>query len=256
MSKYLKSAAANNQESIKQIMPTLIRPRRSDYLLMTKSAATSLNDTEDEYGLRTDDSSNMIDFQRALEIVGSQNSTKKQRQSPRVAEVSPTWQSIANTTFAESDRWVFGCKLQKLWPKDSSDSRCQLIVYPDVFVDLGFEEESDAVNEGDSGRWKNSVAGGKRQGSALAVLPLLQVMGATVTTHLHHGVTHILCELRSKKILKWTSVLPRSVFADSKSGSVLHERLFSLEESATIGGRDGINVMLVSPEWVEEQWNE
>lgn len=91
-------------------MPTLIRPRRSDYLLMTKSAATSLNDTEDEYGLRTDDICNMIDFARALEIIGRQNATKKQCLSPRVIEVSSTWQSVANTSFPVSDRWVFRFK--------------------------------------------------------------------------------------------------------------------------------------------------
>ena len=134
--------------------------------------------------------------------------------------------------------------MQKLWPykEDTSDSRYQLtVVYPDVFVDLGFEEEADTVNEGNSGdseRWENSLVGGKHLGSTFAVLPLLQVMGAVVTTHLHNGVTHILCELRSKKILRWTSTLPRSVFADPKCGSLLHERLLSLEESAALSGRD------------------
>ncbi|KAL3784062.1 hypothetical protein HJC23_013277 [Cyclotella cryptica] len=255
--KILKCTAGHDKESIKQKMPVMARPRRSDYLLMTKSAATALNDTEDEHGLRIDEVSNMIDFKRALEVVGRNNSAKRQRVSPLNTKATSTWQSTAISSIEECDRWVFRCKLQKLWPyKKDSTSRCRLsVVYPDVFIDVGLEEEEDAGNDennSNGSRWDNSVARGKRQGSVLAVLPLLQVMGAEVATHLHSGVTHILCEMKSKSVLKWSSTLPRSVFANIKAGSLLHQRLLSLEESAALSGKEWTDVMLVSPEWVEK----
>jgi hypothetical protein len=255
----------NSRKSIKQTVPALARPRRADYLLMTKSAAASLNDTEDEYGIRTDDVSNMIDFQRALEIIGRQNTAKKQRLSPLPGEkeTQPTWQSTAISSFTEADKWVFGGQLQKKWPYTkglASANHCQMtVVYPDVFCDVGFEEEKYAniqERSGGEARWVNDIVPGKQQGGIFAVLPLLEVMGAVVSTHLHSGVTHILCEMKSKKkILKWTSTLPRSVFANPEAGSLLHERLLSLEESAALSTRKWGDVMLVSPEWVEETWN-
>eukprot|EP00804_Cyclotella_cryptica_P017290 CCRYP_019569-RA/>CCRYP_019569-RA protein AED:0.15 eAED:0.15 QI:2748/0.77/0.7/1/0.66/0.7/10/0/599 len=223
--RFFEMGAGHDKESIKQKMPVMARPRRSDYLLMTKSAATALNDTEDEHGLRIDEVSNMIDFKRALEVVGRNNSAKRQRVSPLNTKATSTWQSTAISSIEECDRWVFRCKLQKLWPyKKDSTSRCRLsVVYPDVFIDVGLEEEEDAGNDennSNGSRWDNSVARGKRQGSVLAVLPLLQVMGAEVATHLHSGVTHILCEMKSKSVLKWSSTLPRSVFANIKAGSL------------------------------------
>eukprot|EP00804_Cyclotella_cryptica_P012640 CCRYP_016902-RD/>CCRYP_016902-RD protein AED:0.15 eAED:0.15 QI:2735/0.7/0.63/1/0.6/0.63/11/0/583 len=255
--RFFEMGAGHDKESIKQKMPVMARPRRSDYLLMTKSAATALNDTEDEHGLRIDEVSNMIDFKRALEVVGRNNSAKRQRVSPLNTKATSTWQSTAISSIEECDRWVFRCKLQKLWPyKKDSTSRCRLsVVYPDVFIDVGLEEEEDAGNDennSNGSRWDNSVARGKRQGSVLAVLPLLQVMGAEVATHLHSGVTHILCEMKSKSVLKWSSTLPRSVFANIKAGSLLHQRLLSLEESAALSGKEWTDVMLVSPEWVEK----
>lgn len=261
MSKFLRSDIGNNRKAIRLTIPSLARPRRADYLLMTKSAAASLSNTEDEYGLRIDDESNLIDFQRALEIIGKEHTSKKQRLSPRPGEAKPTWQSTAISSLDKSDRWVFGGKMQKLWPYDygaTSSQRRLTVVYADVFTDLGFEEEVDAKNEeriNDRIRWKNNVAACK-QGSLFAVIPLLQVMGAVVSSHLHSGVTHILCEMKSRKILKWTSTLPRSVFANSAAGALMHERLLSLEESAVLNGKKWEHVMLVSPEWVMETWDE
>lgn len=231
---------------------------------MTKSASASLSNTEDEYGLRTEEESNMIDFQRALEIIGKENKAKKQRLSPRPGQrdKKPSWQSMAMSSLEESDRWVFGCTLQKLWPyKDTPTcGRTKLIVvYPDVFNNLGLEDEADAKNEesfSDGERWENNVSKGKHQGSIFAVLPLLQTMGAIVSSHLHNNVTHVLCEMKSKKVLQWTSTLPRSVYSDPEAGALLHERLTSLEESAVLSGNEWSDVMLVSPLWVEEKWKE
>ena len=262
MSKFLKSDVGNNRKSIKLAMPTLARPRRADYLLMTKSA--SINSTEDQYGLRVDEVSNLIDFKRALEIVEGQNATKKQRllAQPEQKYRKPTWQSTAISSLDECDRWVFGGKLQKLWPykrEVSVNVPNLIVVYPAVFTDAGFEEEIDARNEeilSNGTRWDNNVVKGKQHGAIFAVLPLVQIMGAFVTSHLHHDVTHILCQIKRKTILKWTSTLPRSVFVNPEAGEILHERLLSLEESAVVCGNKWKGVLLVSPDWVEENWNQ
>ena len=245
-------------------MPSLAQPRRAEYLLMTKSTSVFLNDTEDEYGVRINDLSNAIDFRRALEIIDRQHVSKKRRllslQGDKAAKHN--WLSTATSNFDRFDCWVFRGKLQKLWPyeKDADWSKefKFTVVYLDVFINTGFEEEVDARNEelhGNTVRWDTNVATNKQYGSELAVLPLLQIMGAVVSAHLHDGVTHILCEMKSKQIMKWTSTLPRSIFANTETGSLLHERLLFLEESAALSGKKWRDVMLISPEWVEGTWN-
>lgn len=261
VTKFLKLDAGNVRKSILQIAPALARPRRADYLLITKIAAASLNNTEDAYGLATSEESNLIDFQRALAIVGRENAAKKQRLSVRPGhrDVKPTWQSTALSSLDESDRWVFGCASQKLWPyiKDAvaGGQNGISVVYPDVFRDVGFEDDMKKIFS-DEERWENDVDKENQQSVIFAVLPLLQTMGAVITAHLHSNVTHILCEMKSKKILKWTSTVPRSVFTNPKTGALIHERLASLEESVVLSGKKRKDVMLVSPEWVEEKWNE
>ena len=120
-------------------------------------------------------------------------------------------------------------------------------------------EEEDEVNGmscvGESPRWKDAMES-KRLEEVAAVLPLAKALGAIITHHLHGGVTHVLCDLKRHKMLKWSSIRPLSVFADAESGSRLHERLISLEESATLGGDIDKAVFLVSPDWMEEKWNE
>ena len=71
-------------------------------------------------------------------------------------------------------------------------------------------------------------------------------------THLHNGVTHVLCDLQRHKILKWSSRHPVSVYSDAESGSRLHERLIALEEISV----EWPGVLLVSPAWLEDKWNE
>lgn len=54
--------------------------------------------------------------------------------------------------------------------------------------------------------------------------------------------------MKSKKILKWTLTLPRSVFVNPQAGRILHERLLSLEESDVVSVSDNKwkGVILVS----------
>ena len=46
---------------------------------------------------------------------------------------------------------------------------------------------------------------------------------------------------------------PLTIYSDIESGKLLNERLISLEESAAISRSGERSVMLVSPEWLEEQ---
>ena len=82
-----------------------------------------------------------------------QNAAKKQHLLAQSDQQSrkPTWQSTAISSLDEHDCWVFGGKLQQLWPynrKVSLDAHHFIVMYPAViFADTGFEEEMDARNE-------------------------------------------------------------------------------------------------------------
>jgi len=127
-----------------------------------------------------------------------------------------------------------------------------------LFADPGLEDEAGVGNEvlsgGESPRWKNMM-GRRTMGNVAAVLPLAKALGAIVTPHLHSGVTHVLCALKRHKMLKWSSMHPLTIFSDKESGSRLHERLISLEESFALDGASEKSVLLISPDWLEEVWN-
>jgi hypothetical protein len=234
-------------KSIKKDWPTLAHPRQSDYLIMSHSARASLQLSEDKYGLRVDEKARQFDFVRVLEMEMGREKSKGTK---------IPWQVNAMSRFDEKDRWIFGGKMQKLWPygKDTTADK-PVILYPDLFATVGYEEQDDADRESldvaESPRWKQ-VMESKSLGRVAATLPLAKALGAIVTPHLHSGVTHILCDLKRHKMTKWSSMNPLSIFADVESGSRLHERLISLEDSTD---EDCVNeVMLVSADWLDEKW--
>lgn len=228
----------------------MAHPRRSDLLIVSEVARTSLGTIEGNYGLQISEVAGTLDFVRALKEVGRQC----QQIVNRVDGVP--WQVRALNNFEESERWVFGGKVQKLWPYQKHlDTNCSIcILYPDMFKDLGFEEQEDASKEAlkftESPRWKDVIES-KSLGKLAASLPLAKALGAIVTPHLHSGVSHVLCDLNRRQ-LKWSSMHPISIYSDAESGSRLHERLITLEE---ILGPDWPGVFLVSPVWLEETWN-
>ena len=260
--KFLKSLnddSAGYEKSIKADCPTLAQPRLSDFLAMSDAAGKSLRETEDKYGLRIHELASSLDFARALENLKRVNSVKKEKQRP--SAIFP-WQTRAMNDFPENNRHVFGGQAQKLWPygkqeENGSSSICNL--YPDLFDDFGLEEEDDANKEersiSKSPRWKETLKR-KNLGDVAATLPLAKALGIIVTPHLHSGVTHVLCDLKRHKSLKWSTMLPHSVYYDEEAGSHLHERLTSLEESASLSGVTREDILLVSPDWLDEKWNE
>jgi len=222
---------------------------------MSDTAKSTLQSSEDEFGLQINKIASSLDFARALKEVGRQKSMKS---------VQVPWQIHAKNSFDDNERWIFGGNAQKLWPhgKYAAVNSSMCILYPDLFNDLGLEEEDEADKEalstGSSLRWKDSMEK-KSLGKVAATLPLAKALGALVSPNLHSGVTHILCDLKRHKMLKWSSMHPLSIFSDTESGSRLHERLISLEESAALdraSKREESHVLLVSPDWLEEKWNE
>jgi len=265
VSKCLKELddSSGYERTIKNDWPHLAEPRRSDFLVMSDAAKTNLQSSEDDYGLRINQIAKPLEFGRALEEVGRQMSIMKKR---RGDDTTP-WQTLAMNSFDENERWVFGGKIQKLWPyskearstMDDDDEKALFILYPDLFDDLGFEEQEDVDKESSrvvvSPRWQETMAS-KKLGKVNAALPLAKALGAIVTPHLHSGVSHVLCDLRKHKTIKWSSMHPLTIYSDIESGKLLNERLDSLEESAAISRSGGRSVMLVSPEWLEEQIGE
>ena len=263
VSKCLKELddSSGYERTIKNDWPHLAEPRRSDFLVMSDAAKTNLQSSEDDYGLRINQIAKPLEFGRALEEVGRQMSILKKR---RDDDTTP-WQTLAMSSFDENERWIFGGKIQKLWPysKESvmndDEDNSLFILYPDLFDDLGFEEQEDADKESScvvvSPRWEETMAS-KKLGKVNAALPLAKALGAIVTPHLHSGVTHVLCDLRKHKTINWSSMHPLTIYSDIESGKLLNERLDSLEESAAISRSGERSVMLVSPEWLEEQMGE
>lgn len=251
----LKDESSGFRKSIKEKCPGMATPRHSDFLVMASSAKANLKKTEDDFGLRIHDICNDIDFERALEEVGRQRVIKQEEMPSKIV----SWQSHAMKDFNESERWVFRGRAQKLWPYQTdvhSAGSVLCTLYPDLFEDLGFEEETDANKEAgtdnESIRWED--ASEIKNGAVAASLPLATAMGAIVTPHLHNGVTHVLCELKRHKSLEWTATLPRSIFADPKCATRIHERLISLEDSAGLKRQQRRTVLLVSPAWMDEKW--
>ena len=120
---------------------------------MSQIASSSLQTVEDEYGLHINEKASAVDFERALEEVGRQK-------AKRSANDSISWQRHGMSDFAESQRWIFGGKVQKLWPYGgrAGPNSTTFILYPDLFLDLGFEVEKEAELEAQrvptSPRWK------------------------------------------------------------------------------------------------------
>ncbi len=256
------STVSDKSVSIRSYWPNLRYPRRSDYLLMSPAVEKGLLQSEDSFGLLVNEPTTLIDFRRALEEVGRQKlrsitrSTKKNELlNPKVSDCSnPSWQVSALEFFTPEERWVFGGKTQTLWPyhKDHrKSSESLVIIYPDIFSNFGSEEIEDSRHS--SNDRDDDIIGSRATGPISSVLPLVKMMGAVVTNHLHSGVTHVLCELKRHKILEWAITLPRSVYSEERSGMLLHKRLMSLEEMAPNTEKA---IVLVSPEWVHEMWSQ
>ena len=228
----------------------LMTMRSTDYLAMPAGSAPVFNEFEDSYGVPIHSECSPSDFDRGLDAIGRHNGDKT---------CSP-WYSLALEDFDERYRWMFGLEKQTLWPYASpatahlpSDKNC-CVFYPDFFDTLGLEDESEVKRtlprDSTRRRW-DSVDDLCEIASSL---PLVRAMGAFVTCHLHSGVTHILCELKGRKCLRWSPrIVPQKVFVDPVGGEMIQERVLSIAETASMM-KTPFQIMLVTPDWVEDQW--
>lgn len=161
-----------------------------------------------------------------------------------------TWRSqIARVD--RNARWVVSCGHQVLWPykaeRDITDP--VVVVYPDIFAwGFGVSSESDAVEKErrgkDMGRWDRKKPGDFVD-RIVSCLPLLRVMGATVTSHFHDGVTHVLCGLPGtiECLVDGEHDVSLDSFSDRRSGREILDRVRTFGDAVT----------LVSPAWVRKR---
>lgn len=138
--------------------------------------------------------------------------------------------------------------------KENDPTKYFMVVYPDLFQedDFGFMNARDALEDQmrdlASSRWKN-IKKVHLMNDISSVLPLLAAMGAHTTPHLHSGVTHVLCHLKSSEPQIWRPGASNDIFSDQNRAAFINSRLLALTEVW-----QDMDVTLVSPAWVRKQW--
>jgi hypothetical protein len=226
--------------SIQRTHSHLLKPTRHDYL---RASATSGGDDDNVYGISLIEKLGMVDFKRGLAEVQRTEDRVKRMKGSAAPEILP-WQQVAMFLPPEQ-RWVFGTPQTKFWPwKEGSAEPCDtVVVYPDLF---GENFGSRVEGEDEVDRWAGVASD---IGSISAALPMMRVMEAKVSAHLHKGVTHILCNLVDTVCLSFIE-FDAVKFANPKTARHLRTRLLMLHPS-------GANHLLfISPAWVQAKYDE
>jgi hypothetical protein len=235
---------------IKEVNPDFLVPTATDYL--ARPFAIDDNRLSDLAAIAL----TSANIERVLEVVAQRSDdtvqTKKRGPPP------PSWQDEATKQLKSEELWAMDCGNQPLWPykrEGNSKDATKVILYPDVFgSDFGNEEASVptgvdfAIN--DCGRWR-LVSDQSLLGVITPAISLARVCGAYVTSHLHVGVTHVLCDLKgeSNHIVEYEPGLTEDVFRDPSNGRLVLARLARLEKlRRSIRHR----IYLVSPDWLRK----
>lgn len=239
---------------------TIFRPRRHDFLVLSKIAEESFLNKENAEELTG------VGLKLALDEVGKDEvkvkidgkiSTKKGMKSRRIL-LPPqlSWQYRGLIDLEEDEKWVLEGPRQHFWRRNvllDGRTHVAMVLYPDLFDigDFGFSNGQDVSRDIHEGivsiRW-NAIPLGCTTSQVASVLPLAKAMGARVTAHLHDGVTHILCELKDSSILQWDAHVPQAVFMDGSRGTALQSRLVDLDLPKSQ------RITLVSPTWIRQHW--
>jgi hypothetical protein len=173
--------------------------------------------------------------------------------TPKVPRASP-WQFKGSVDLPENERWVLSSKYTSLWPykegtADGNFSQAgkAVVVYPHLFLNgFGFCGEKDALDEvlscTRSKRWDNIVL---YSDEIASTLPLLSMMGGMVTPHLHCGVTHVLCLLKTDVECKYEDAEYLDVFVYKEDGRRLLEYLEQQSRQH--------DVKFISPNWIRKK---
>jgi len=236
--------------TIKETSPELLEPSVLDYLARTESTEAALiNGT----GLSLDNLESVSMIKRALDVVEE----SKRKGTKRLRRIEGPWQYTSVEYLEKDSRWILSCDVQSLWPYrpvGSARVSSVVVLYPDLFgIDFGLDDESEAIDSvlcsTESRRW-DSLSVAKKSSQIAAVLPLARAMGALVTLHLHDGVTHVLCDLKSDmQQIKYGDDVVATHFRDPVGGQRLLDRLHATSDRRIPG------LKLVSPDWVrDDMW--
>ena len=247
--------------SIRELGPKIFKPKRFDYLVLSRAVEEALRKSENQYGVHVFEASSAVDFKRALGEVNREKKRKARNTSKLLRsrlQKTPPWQYNAFSVLAENELWVCAGKKQKLWPYQASLVRSRTVLYPDLFGDDFGMKLADGARDQISfeQRWK-AVSSRNEMGAVASSLPLARAMGAQLTPHLCREVTHVLVEMQCNSMMKWRRGLSVSVFKNEEIGRALHRRLCELDDEDMLYQRyQDIDVVLVSPRWIRRLWSE
>ena len=254
----------------------VLRPRRHDFLFLTKEKENSLFGSEDESGVPLWKDSDEVTFRLALHEVARKRQKINQSQSSHlpllnassdssscplsISRPISSWQRKSISALSDDERWIFSCKYQKLWRYDKKPSKKQrrtpVVVYPDIFgVDFGYQylnttKEDDKETKS---RWTQIM---DSTNDIASVLPLVRSMGATITPHLHSKVTHILGTFQSLEGIVMLDDM-ELIHQYHSNGNALYKRLFEFK-TTTVGRNDfsPSPISLISTDWIRNQWSD
>ena len=226
------------EASIQKTHAYLLKPSRHDYLC---ASAIATDDDDTVYGISLKEEMTLVTFKRSLLEVQRVGDTVKRMKCRNKSEMK-SWQTAA-MQFPPEHRWVFGTPLTKFWPwkHNSIEPAVKVVVYPDIFgEDLGSQVE----NDDDLDRWDRVTTDVR---SISACLPLMRVMEANVSAHLHFGVTMVLCDLIGAASMMFGD-FDVSKFVDQKRARCLRTRLSTLHPDGAC------HVHFISPAWVKDSY--
>jgi hypothetical protein len=241
------SSGHTMEESIQDKDPTRLLPSILDYL----AVPSGHHDSGDSFDPRLfeADLSHVSKMRRALNIAEE----IRGREPSIQASVTPNWRSEGMEHLEEEDRWVVACEQQTLWPYSRiREPQGRIVLYPDIYDDVGAPLLKLVTSESDGDRLKH-LSGDLRSSWLSSVLPVARVMGAFVVSHLHDGVTHVLCDLADDKDeIVFDGSVKETVFFDCHRGRKVLTRLSESEN----GGHPR-NVMLIAPGWIRKRkWHQ
>jgi hypothetical protein len=242
-------------QSIIETDPDFIKPSIFDYLVRPSPPIHENGIVQGiDNALYESNISTVSKMRRALELIGKSLQRPSDNSGKKVH--SKTWRDICMEKLNKSERWIASCKVQTLWSysKNSTMPSIPIIIYPDIFSNgYGNILECDISDEITQSRWDDHIEPDLANDLIMSVLPLLRVMGAFITTDLHIGVTHILCNLIDPVLhdeIIYHERIDASIFVDQPKGTKLLQRLNE------VYGEKGLNfgkVTLISPHWVRKR---
>jgi len=202
--------------SMKDAFPHLLIPRRHHYLIISPVELNSLSKIEDKYGDNILEDTNAIMLKRAINEVRKYSN---EMDRPDSSDARRRYTQRSYTLLEDDELWVLSGRMRTLFAyslkedirnqidigKDQAKQQSSVIVYPDLFCDsfgLLREEECRNILPELQSRRLQLVSWNILHCEIAASLPLVKALGATISFHLHDGVTHILCDSKQERSIE------------------------------------------------------